>query len=123
MLPTLNPGLSSGSIGGKGRKISIPQETRATKVCKVCMCGFDKKAVSSEHPITPGICESCQTTLDEGYVALVSAEKYAFVRSERLKDLAGQVINISGPGMEKIQKEYEVNWSTRHEDPNATGND
>lgn len=104
MLPSFIKGLRKKRVVGRGRPASV---IRPRKVCKVCGLLFDKVSMSSadEVSIVPALCENCEPMLAEGYTALVCGEDYAIIKSERLKDWAGQIIHISANVMEKLKHE------------------
>lgn len=122
MFPSMMKGLKEGSTHGKGRRVSL-NTTRATKLCKICSKGFDLASVGPDSPLMPGICESCDAQIKDGYTALIAGDMYAFVKlsSEKYSDLVGQIVPISPQNMEKVQKEFQANWKTKDDDtPTAT---
>ena len=112
MLPSFVEGLAQKRAIGKGQKVPKPIRKVPSKICKVCAVLFDLQH-PSDKPIEPGICLTCEALIKEGYVALISGEQYAFVKSERLKDLPDRIVHLQPGNMEKIKNEFEANWKTR----------
>lgn len=104
MLPSFIKGLRRKQVIGKGNPASV---IRPGKVCKVCGLLFDKVSMpaDAEVSIVPALCKTCEPMLEEGYTALVCGEDYAIIKSDRLKDWAGQIIHISANVMEKLKHE------------------
>lgn len=112
-LPSFIAGMETKKTVGKGRKISIPAPPKPRQICRVCSKAFDYAHVEGDSEMKPGLCDTCEPMLKQGCVALISSDKYAFVKSPRLADMAGQIIPISHQNMEKVLKEYNAEWSER----------
>lgn len=108
-LPKLAHDLTHKKIGGKGRPV-IPQ---ARKTCTVCCKLYDFVTTKEDVLLQPVPCETCQKELDAGYVAMVGGDKYAFVKSKRLADLAGRVVHVPPHVMEKINDAFALEWKTQ----------
>lgn len=104
MLPSFIKGLRKKRVVGKGRPASV---IRPRKVCKVCGLLFDKVSMpaDAEVSIVPALCQLCEPMLEGGYTALVCGEDYAIIKSERLKDWAGQIIHVSAHVMDALKNE------------------
>src|SRR5512135_2374789 len=84
MLPSMAMSVHEGKLHGRGRKIGKPQPR---KTCPVCCKLFDFVSVEREKAeIKAEPCEECGKLLKEGWIAFTSGDKYAFCRSERMKD-------------------------------------
>lgn len=114
MLPSFIKGVENGEIGGKGRPARAP-----IVACGICGKSHDQRAGEKAGVST---CLSCASLLKEGYTALVcivdsaaSENKFAFVKSERLADKAGQIMRISPEVMAKIWHAKEIQQEREHE--------
>lgn len=85
------------------------------KVCSVCGKGFDWGPIKGPIPDL-AVCDKCQAKLDEGYTALKSDNRYAFIKSASLADMAGKIVPISPDVMEAVQKHYVAEWITKDEE-------
>jgi hypothetical protein len=107
MLPSFIEGMAKKRAVGRG----VPaQVRRPKKVCKVCGLLFDHvmMKLTDETNIESSLCNPCQKQLDEGWTALVCAEKYAIVRAKALSDWAGQIKRVSPNVMEALEKQFGV---------------
>lgn len=95
----------------------VPKKGR--KLCKICCGRWDFVFTREDVQMTAGICPTCEPLLKEGYVALICGEKYAFVKSPRLADMGGTIVPITEANMEKIEKEYLLEWKSK-EAPNES---
>lgn len=112
MLPSLAKGVVEKRTIGKGRKALMVR--KAQKTCPYCTQLYDFKLFKDEESpkLEVEVCPQCKAKLDEGFVAIVAeGSKICFVKSERLKDLAGQSIRVSPENFEKIEAEYKANWA------------
>ena len=103
----------SGRIGGKGRKIPIASPG---KLCSVCAKAFAWSNTPVQVPSSEP-CKECAEKLKDGCVALVCADEYAFVKSERLKDLAGKIIVIQPVNFQKIKAQFNAEWRKQEDAP------
>lgn len=100
-----------GKLHGRGRKIGKPQPR---KTCPVCCKLFDFVSVEREKAeIKAEPCEECGKLLKEGWIAFTSGDKYAFCRSERMKDLGGKIVPLSPGVFQKIEDAFPMEWKTR----------
>ena len=82
------------------------------RVCVICLKTFDFKRVAPEK-IERSVCEICNISLVEGYTAIICDDKYAFVRSEALADLAGKIVSVTGPQMARIEEKHQLQLKRR----------
>jgi len=113
MLPSLAKDLASGKMKGKGGKLA---KTRPRKMCRVCCKTFDLAACPDDTPLTPSLCDECEPVLKDGYVAIVSGDKFAFIKHESLTDLGGTVQHVSIPVFEQFQAKFEAAVKERQKD-------
>lgn len=85
------------------------------KVCSVCGKGFDWGPIKGPIPEL-ALCDRCDKLLKDGYAALVSDNRYAFIHSPSLSDMSGQIVKISPEVMEAIQKHFVAEWITNEEE-------
>jgi len=111
MLPSFIKGIAEKVAIGRG--IKAPKRLSPKKVCTLCTKLFDKVEVDAgkEPPLEMGRCPECEEKLKDGFVAVVAPNKLAFVKSERLKDLAGNTVQVSAENFLRIQQEYLNNWA------------
>lgn len=114
MLPSLTSGMSKKDIGGKGIRVLPP--TRPRKCCTICALLFDYASAPSDTSLVSEVCEKCQASLDDGYVACVADTRYAFIKSEKLADLAGKILRVNKPTMDELEKQ---NKSHHRNDPES----
>lgn len=117
MLPSYIKGLESRKICGKGKPASPPKkEQQPRKVCTICAKLFDfgdpesiiiTPEIKAPTTLESAVCEDCQKSLDEGYVGLVEGTRYAFVKSERLADMAGKIVQVKKKTMDELQKQHQ----------------
>lgn len=91
-------------------------KSRAHKCCKVCGKLFDYRII--ENTVLPdlAVCSKCQKELDNGWIALVSANYFAFIKSASLKDWAGTIReNVSPEVMQKLQDMFALEWHVKDE--------
>lgn len=110
-------GLQDKSIGGKGQKVAAKYPH---KVCLVCHAAFDfregepidkEKLIEKEHLQDP--CADCKTKLDEGYIAFVHGDRFAFAKSQMLKDMAGTVQHLSANVFETLATQFKLEWKVK----------
>lgn len=125
-LPSMAKGVAEGKIGGKG--VKAPKK-HPTKICKVCFKSFEwktgdapgqEKIIVVESMRDP--CPDCDRKLKEGYTALVAGNRYAFVKSAKFMDWAGQIIHISPQVMSSVQVQFNAEWNTAQEPTDAKEN-
>ena len=97
-------------------------KARAHKVCRVCGRLFDFRIIEKTDLPEIGICpEKCQKELDNGYIAFISANQYAFGESKSLSDLSGTVVECSPRVMQALQDMFALDWEIKEtnnpEDP------
>lgn len=119
-LPSLKKGIKNGAILGKG-KVSKPR-----KMCKVCGKLWDHIRVTAgtEVKVVGDFCGRCDGSLKDGMIALVHADKYAFVRSNGLlDDFKGTILHVSAHVMDNVERH--INGEKNKVQPTATkdGND
>ena len=105
MLPSFIKGMAKKRAFGRGKPAQV---RRPQKVCKVCGLLHDHALLSpnADLEIKPANCPPCQKMLDDGQIALVCGDKYAFATSPKLSDWAGKIVHVSPHVMEAIEKEY-----------------
>ena len=94
----------------KTRAGTVRRTMRPRKLCSICARLFDYVETTEEISMGAGHCELCAAKLKEGYTALVCADRFAFVKSDRLKDLAGTVEQVSPEVMAEVEKHYVSEW-------------
>lgn len=115
MLPSYAKAVAEKKLGGKGRK----EEARVPrKVCQVCGVGMDYGPQKTALPEV-SLCEYCKKELKDGYTAFVSGDRYVIAKSARLADMAGKVVKISPHVLEKLSKEFELEWKVKNEHDNT----
>lgn len=92
------------------------------KVCEVCGRGFDWGPIKGPIPEL-SLCDGCDKALKDGYAALVSDNRYAFIKSPSLSDMAGQIVKISPDVMEAVQKHYVAEWIKKEDEQPNESND
>jgi|ERR1043166_194533 hypothetical protein len=107
MMPSFIAGMEQKRARGKGVKVVA---RKARRICSICARLFDYAETTEEITMGTGHCELCAAKLKEGYAALVCADRFAFVKSERLKDLAGTVEQVSPEVMAEVEKHYVTEW-------------
>lgn len=103
-------GLKSGKIASGNRKVN-----RARQLCKVCSKLFDFALIDGDSAMVPGLCATCKKQLSDGYIALVQGDRYAFVKSDRLSDKAGEIIAVSQKTMDEVAKQFDIAIKARNE--------
>jgi hypothetical protein len=115
MLPSFIDGMEQGKLTGRGRPA-----TRPKCACGICGHAFMGPWGAKEEIKT---CDHCQKLLDDGYTAIVCGLQYAFIKSPRLPDMAGKVMNVKPHVMAKVMQQFEdqksnpPNGSTPPKDP------
>ncbi len=79
------------------------------KVCHVCGKGFDWGPIKGPLPEL-AVCDKCQAKLTEGFTALKSDNRYAFIKSQSLADKAGEIMQVSPEVMDQVQQHYVAEW-------------
>lgn len=97
-LPSMVEGLKQGKIGTKG----TPAVRKPVNICRVCGINFSGPKLAQDK----SFCPRCQALLSEGYVALISIEDYAFVKSPKLADKAGELLPIGPEVMAKVKARF-----------------
>jgi len=92
------------------------------KCCRVCGRGFEWTTIQGPLPEV-ALCKRCDEKLKEGYIALISDNRFAFIKSESLKDKAGEVMEISPEVMEQVQKHYLAEWVEKMEETKPKPNE
>lgn len=105
MLPSAAKGIVEKKIA-KNRP-APPAEARPTKYCEVCVKLFERK-FKHEGGVESAVCADCQALLDQGYIAFTTADRYAFGKSEALKDMAGKIVFIQESTMNKMVEKFKV---------------
>jgi hypothetical protein len=122
MLPSFTKGVIERKASGKGRKVGTPNVVvRPTKVCTICLTTFDFKETPEDSRLTGENCVRCASLLREGYIAFTSGKRFAFAKSERMKDLAGTVVKLSAEVFDKLEAHYKDEWKTNEQQ--SQGND
>lgn len=105
IMPSFIAGMAKKKTVGKG---ITPMLRRPKKVCPVCGLLYEHKFMkaSDETDIKTQNCQPCQKQLDDGCVALVCGDKFAFVKTQALEDFAGQIKQISPYVMAAVEKHY-----------------
>jgi hypothetical protein len=85
------------------------EEMVPKKCCTVCGKGFDWGRIKGPIPEL-AVCDKCQAKLDAGETALKSDNRYAFIKSASLADMAGQIMQVSPDVMDKVQTHYMAEW-------------
>ncbi len=117
MLPSLAKGVVEKRTIGKGNKALLRRKPR--KVCSYCTRLFDHALFKdAESPkLEVDTCPECKAKLDDGFVAIVATgNRICFVKSERLKDMAGKCVRVSPDNFDRIAKEYDLNWAPAKSD-------
>lgn len=81
------------------------------KACMICCKAYDfvtPKIIVLNPELQPSICPDCQNNLSDGYIALVSVDRFAFVKHDSLKDHAGHIIKVEQSSMDRVDKKYKV---------------
>jgi predicted nucleic acid-binding Zn ribbon protein len=102
------PSMAKDVVSGKRRGIPVPP-TVPRKVCRICEKGFDLAAEKIDGPIVTDACPDCDARLKEGFTAIKTSGRYAFVKSARLDP--GTVLHVSKNVMDKIAEHFEAEWS------------
>jgi len=118
MLPSLIKGLAEKKAIGRGKRVA---PRRPWKCCAVCCDIYEYKESFEEVTLENGHCPKCDGLLKEGYVAFVSGDKFAFGKSDRLKDKAGEVMAISLETMAKLEKQFTSEWKKNKNGNNDEG--
>lgn len=113
MLPSFAKGVREKRVFGRGKAVPV---MKARKVCPVCSALFDKINTTGDVLLETKNCERCQRYFDDGCIALVCGDEYAFVKSESLKDLPEKIVRLQPFNMEKIKKAYDAEWKTKEPD-------
>lgn len=104
-LPSLKKGIKDGSLTGKG-KVSKPR-----KMCKVCgkLWDFMRVPTGSNTLVAGDFCAKCDSMLKEGLLALVYADKFAFiVPPPELEDLRGTIVHVSLEVFRDIERKFKA---------------
>lgn len=101
----------------KFRGLPAVKEMVPKKMCGICGRGFDYTSIQGPLP-EMDTCKKCKEKLAEGYTALISDNRFAFIKSASLIDQAGKIMNISPNVMEAVQKQHIAEWIEREEPTN-----
>lgn len=94
-------------LSGKGVKMSLPSVP--TRVCNICGKGFDFVKTSGDVQLQHDKpCLDCQKNLDDGYTAFISDNRFVFAKSDRLADMAGQVVIVETHVMDAMEGKYRI---------------
>lgn len=116
MLPSFAKGVVERKVTGKGRKVGVPNVVvRPTKACTICLTTFDFKETPEDSSLISEHCVRCASLLREGYIAFTSGKGFAFAKSERMKDLAGQIVKLSAEVFDKLEAHYKDEWKHGNE--------
>lgn len=88
------------------RKASITKGPR--QYCAVCGSVFDMALIDPKAEITKSLCSECRQKLAQGYTACITADKYAFLKSEYFKanGMAGKIVPVSPEVFKSIEAKY-----------------
>jgi hypothetical protein len=112
MLPSYAKGLVEKRIQ-KNRPAPVPTAA-PTKYCEICMALFDRK-FEHKGPVESDVCHKCQKLLDEGLTAFITADAYAFGKSDSLKDMAGKIVQIQDATMKMMRDLFDVKKREQHD--------
>lgn len=113
MLPSFVKGMKEKRAVGKGKPVGV---MKARKVCPVCSKLYDKIWTSADIILESKNCERCQEFFDDGCIALVCGDKFAFVKSPRFATIPQKIVHLSPQNMEKVQKEFDAKWERNEPD-------
>lgn len=116
-LPSLAKGLAHKKIGGKGKPVIQPTPR---KTCSVCCKMFDYVTVEDPPAVVAEPCEDCAKMLKDGCVAIVAGDRYAFVKSKLLEDMAGQIMPVSPYVLEHVNKHFQAEWKMKENNGQST---
>lgn len=102
MMTSAMKGMAGGRIGGKGRPARKTQPPPMS-ACKICSEAFPTPA-GEQSAVT--YCVRCAKMLKDGFIAIVSSEKFAFVKSPRFTP--GEVIAVSEAIMTRVETEFKA---------------
>lgn len=119
MMPSFTAGMVEKQTIGKGHKSPLAKlkenPPKPTLVCEVCSLLFAFKT-GFDGEIKSSVCRECQKQLDEGLIALVSDDRYAFGSSTSLPDMAGKIVHIKTETMDKLQATYNTKKKSNGKD-------
>lgn len=92
-----------------GKVVNVPD-----KYCPICAAVFG--SAPPEQPLKPVVCGLCSAKLKAGETALVCGNRYAFITSASLADMAGKIMNIGPKAMDAVEREYKGHVKTKPED-------
>ncbi len=104
------PGMMQASENRAGSVTAAPLVPR--NVCNICGKTFNLAKGSIDLPDQAKSCADCSAALQDGYIVLKAGKHFAFVKSASMADLAGQIVEISEPVMEKVKTQFNLEWKT-----------
>lgn len=107
MLPSAAAGIAQKKIAKNRPVVTNKNDLSPSKVCEVCsaLFGFIHKY---DGDLQSSVCHKCQKQLDQSLTAFVSVDRYAFGKSELLKDMAGKIVHVQEESMNEIQKQFKM---------------
>ena len=119
MLPSFIKGMEQKRTIGKGKAGML---ARPHKCCKVCGLLWDRKFVDprTDIAIQPDNCGVCDGKLQQGLIAFVCGDMYAFAEAPAdgyLNDFKGSMIHVSPNVMEEISKHVKLQKKDAGETP------
>lgn len=110
-------GIETGRISRTGSVTDTPPVPR--NVCNVCGKTFNLAKGSIPRPDESKSCTDCAASLSDGYTALKAGNHFAFVKSPAFHDLAGQILEISVPVMQRVKQQFNAEWKEIEPPPDA----
>lgn len=95
MMHSMGSGMARGRIGGKGIP-AMRKDRQDFSACKVCGTTFQSSLKKAEV----GLCKTCDGLMKDGFCALVSPARFAFIKSPRFKP--GEIVSVSEDVMHKV---------------------
>lgn len=112
-MPGFVKAMAQGKLKGGG--IPVPSN-KPRKTCPVCCTFYDFITCLGHVPVEQKYCKDCQAMLQQGYVALIAGDRYAFVKCDALKDWAGTTKRVSPGVFLQIKHKFDLICKERNGD-------
>lgn len=100
-------GIAENKIGGKGQKMPLPP--RPMNLCNICGAGFNFERTSNDIQLKHDqSCPECTEKLKDGFAAVISDNRFAFIKADHLADMAGHITRIDAQAMNAIEAKFTV---------------